>query len=276
MDVQVTTQKELSVDLAYLAGLFDAEGTFVIRRQDEDYIRPVISLYNNNEALLRHAQSILGGNVHSVSRAHRSNKHNNSFILDFCSHENVSRVCSALRPHLILKAKQCDLLSRLHALSDAEKEEAFKEACRLNEKAVIHTFTEKKSTQVDLSAVNAADWAYFAGWVDGDGTLIFQPQYFVGTRYLYPWVCVYSTKPEALEHIFNIFGGTLKVRTRRANWALEGSVRFTDQRYVAKILLGLLPYLREKKQKATILLNATQVEAKNREPFLAELKGLSK
>jgi hypothetical protein len=256
-------------DAAFLAGLFDAEGTFVIGGS-VDNVKPMISLYGNDMDLLLHAQKLLGcGNLRSVKRRVRSAAHVESFILDFSNKAARRHVCQIVGPLLLLKEEQCRLVEQAEHTTDRL---ALRDKIRfLNQKAKKWELEERKPVHPDLTTVDQCDWAYLAGYLEGDGNFSLQEHNSFkkthGWVYWYAWISVYSTKPASIEYLYQKFGGRVAVRHRKDGWSLEGMLKFDDEGHVNKLLVGLLPFLVSKKKTVEILLDALSVPANERAVF---------
>jgi len=266
--------------LSFVAGFFDAEGTFVLVRmkpkkgRTHDHIYPKAALYNNDQELLKITQKFIGGNLRFVKRAARSEKYYDSWILDFTSKDRVAKLCKQLEPYLVLKKEQAQLMLRACEASVKDRFALKEQMGKLNVKAEMFDEVRVVGVQKELSIVPQSAWAYFAGWLEGDGCFAFQPQKFGATRYWYPWVIVYSSKLKPLAYLQNIFGGNLKTRKRKENWSFEGSLRFEDQNYVRSILKGVIPFLVSKKGVAQIMLDSLDYDSKERQVFVDQARGL--
>lgn len=264
----ITRSSDLTkVEAAFVAGFFDAEGIFVIR-DEERYYRLVMSFYNNDPVSLVNIQNLIGGSLRPVSRKKRSDKHAPSYILDFPM-ETIREVISKFEDLLILKKDQARIMLLAEGVRACERAKYRDSIISLNQKAACKLL-ERSTKQCDLDAPTAAEWSYLAGYLEGDGNFFFQPQRWRGNRYYYPWITAYSTKSEPLRWIHDRFGGTLKFRERKSNWSNEGCVKWTDQKYVALILKNLIPYLKTKREVASLLLEATSFPARERTPFRQE------
>jgi len=240
---------------AYLAGLFDAEGTFVISVVG-NATRCIVSLYNNDQILLKFAQKALGGNYHQVKRKKRKSTHSDSYVLEFSNKKIIKDICEKLSPYLVLKKKQNDLmlqavkLKQGYKVNVAEIRGAMRKTIMAkNEKGQKVSEYKKNQDFPGMNFVTETDWAYLAGWVDGDGHIGAQgPQ-------------VYCTKQFVMEHLFKKFGGALKFKQVNANWATAGTLCWPMLEAV-QILDGILPYLVLKQQVAKDFL--TVIRAKRR------------
>lgn len=99
-------------DCAFLAGLIDGEGSLSISKNNIKWnsrsFLATISLYNNNEKLIKHVQKLFGGCLYSV-RIRDLKKHAPSFQIMWRG-KKIFLVLSYIRPFLIAKKKQADLM----------------------------------------------------------------------------------------------------------------------------------------------------------------------
>ncbi len=252
--------------LAYIAGLFDAEGTFVFTAG-----APSASLYNNNRSLLEHVQNAVGGSILETSR-------NGWYFysLTFANQPIVKKLCEFLIPFLVLKKRRAEILVAAMELERCNRGELAAELVRLNAKCVKVEPPEQKvpAVQRDISTANETEWAYFAGWIDGDGLLHMQKQVFNNT-YFYPKIAVYNTKPEPLFYLHTRFGGKIEWRDRVATHATEFSLRIDDSEYVATLLEGLKPHIVAKKEQVEVLIDAMRHDPKDRQEHFDKMKELN-
>lgn len=93
------------MEIAYIAGLFDGEGSVSLMRKGATFIARV-SITNTHDGVLRLIQEQFGGTIYKRQyRGHGQDvwgwQRNNSSAIAFLRH---------IRPHLIIKAPQADLL----------------------------------------------------------------------------------------------------------------------------------------------------------------------
>ncbi len=101
-------------DYAYLAGIVDGEGTITIHRhrqhnRDSYQLRPRLIVANNHRGLLDALAERHGGSVISQPIP-RGVRRSPSFIWRVCSTDDILRLARAMRPHLIVKAAQADIM----------------------------------------------------------------------------------------------------------------------------------------------------------------------
>lgn len=98
--------------LAYMAGMVDGEGSisvFGISQKAGERVyrgnRLILSVYNNDEAVMLWMQRIFGGKVRSVKRARRSKQ---SFVWE-TGWQHARLILEALLPYLIIKHARAEL-----------------------------------------------------------------------------------------------------------------------------------------------------------------------
>ncbi len=100
----------------YLAGLIDGEGYVSIKSIDRwkrRFYAPVVkmALTEKTGYLLFEIKELLGGHVYK--RTSKNDKHNDSFYWDVHTWKQAEKVIDYIRPYLILKRKQADLVWEL-------------------------------------------------------------------------------------------------------------------------------------------------------------------
>ena len=96
--------------MQYIAGFFDGEGNVRLRRtfskaSNHWFIRAEMGIANVYQPILEEIQSQLGGKIRK-----RQNKHRPIYFLYWSSLDDIKRIVKSLRPYLIIKAPQADLL----------------------------------------------------------------------------------------------------------------------------------------------------------------------
>ena len=110
-----------------------------------------------------------------------------------------------------------------------------------------------------------------AGYLDGEGCI----RLFNGGKYFTPRVAIENTYYAGLVEIQKEFGGRLSVvRRAKGNWRTAWRWEFAATEEVRKFLLNILPYLREKKPQALVMLEALDLPSTEREWHYNELKRL--
>lgn len=248
--------KPSAIDLAWIAGFVDAEGSF-----SYGAVTPTFTIYNNERAPLDFIASKLGGSV-KASKARPD-----QFALTMTNKPLQKAACEAIEQYLVIKKEQCRLNAKACVVPPAERV-ALKEAVYAANGVVDDVADVRvRGRQVDLSQPTPEQWAYLAGYLEGDGTFTLQRQTYGLAVYYYAWVIIYSVRVAGLAWINNTFGGTLKFRKRCNRWRAQGEVRFEDQRYVKDLLSRLLPYLKYREPEARLLLEALALPTDCRQPM---------
>jgi hypothetical protein len=248
--------------LSYVAGLLDAEGSFNFAQK----AYPRIAVYNNNIELLQYAQNVIGGATNSNYRGEH--------CLSLSSMKDVFDACEKMIPYLKLKKRQAVLLSDAVKTNRQNRATLVEEVSKLNNKELLNFNIEsdKKLIERDLVSPTQKERSYFGGWLDGDSSIVFQPQTFKATTYQYVWLHVYSVNPEPLLHIQEWFGGKLESRQREGKCARIYSLEFEDQFYVPKVLRAVRDYVIEKREQIDIALEASKFEPKDRAHLVQLMK----
>lgn len=108
--------------------------------------------------------------------------------------------------------------------------------------------------------------AYLAGWLDGEGCFLY------GTT---PRVSASNTYPPVLVRLSEVFGGAVsKTKPSRYTahrtcwqWSVTGP-------NALRLVEALLPYLREKRDQASLLPRIRELKKGDRGPLLQELRDL--
>lgn len=105
-------------------------------------------------------------------------------------------------------------------------------------------------------SIHSRKWAYLAGLIDGDGTIVVGRQSRTNGYNYKPWVCVCSTEPKLVKWLVTVFGGQFyKLRTISDKHKIPYQWMAADVKHIETILTGVLPYLVMKKDRAENVLN---------------------
>ena len=103
-------------ELAYLAGIIDGEGSiglYSFKRSHGVTMHSRVSVVNTSQALIDYLASLLakyGVPFHMQWRAPRSNRHRPTAFITVGRHSGVKKLLLLVRPFLVAKTKQADLL----------------------------------------------------------------------------------------------------------------------------------------------------------------------
>jgi hypothetical protein len=120
----------------WLACAIDTEGCIRLsaftnprrRRKHLEY-KPIVTIVNTNMDFLNFARSLIGGGYIFQNKDKRSSR-KVCWILSI-PHRNLESILNAIKPHLIIKRRQCDLL--LEALAILKANRAFRKGGLLEE-----------------------------------------------------------------------------------------------------------------------------------------------
>ena len=100
----------------YLAGIIDGEGYISIRPDfchSRSHYKPVIkmALVDKTAYILFEIKDLLGGHIYKRTSTHQN--HNDSYCWEVQTFDAVEKVLDYVRPYLILKKKQADIVNEL-------------------------------------------------------------------------------------------------------------------------------------------------------------------
>ena len=100
----------------YLAGILDGEGYISIKPEyaiGRTHYKPVIkmALTDKTAYILFEIKDLLGGHIHK--RTFTNQKHNDAYCWEVQTFDAVKKVLDYVRPYLILKRKQADIVNEL-------------------------------------------------------------------------------------------------------------------------------------------------------------------
>lgn len=107
------------IDLAYAAGLFDGEGTFIItkgtckgqsNRPRPFYFYPAACIEIRDELIVNWMKEKFGGIIAKKSK--RKENHSDTYIWRIRDYENLRLFINKIHPYLKIKSKQVDILNR--------------------------------------------------------------------------------------------------------------------------------------------------------------------
>lgn len=119
-----------------------------------------------------------------------------------------------------------------------------------------------------------SEWAYIAGFIDGEGCIMAftHPQ----SRTIYPRITASQVRPEPLQWIHDRLGGYLHFqsyehRGYRGIWRIRW-----DARKAERVLRGIEPYLILKQDQAQLALTLFELEHDEREEVKLKLQELKR
>ncbi len=261
-------------ELAYVAGLFDAEGSVQIANCKDSRVH--VCIHNDNEEVLRFAKRVIGGNIY-FGKTKFYSENMGVFIVSrgrlvISSLLHARESCLAMIPHLSLKKERCEIISQCINVPTPERVALRQRVWELNKKGVSDMDATPQSIvgNSDLfSKIDAAAYAYLAGAIDGDG--------WIGFRFSKPCLKISVTKFKFVEAIFNYFGGTI---TRHEPTTKERAAKYTWSLYIERpewkiFLARLIPFLVLKKRHAELSLLAIDLPTREQQEIEIQQRNIT-
>ena len=101
-----------------------------------------------------------------------------------------------------------------------------------------------------LLSAAPTDWAWAAGFIDGEGCLSVYRQMRNGRPHHGPKLSVANTHLGSMERLMEIIGGRLYTRTRAREVHVLYDLRLQGGRQLVPVINNLLPYLTVKREEA--------------------------
>ena len=102
-----------------------------------------------------------------------------------------------------------------------------------------------------MLALTPTDRAYMAGFFDGEGSIGVYPR---GKGGYVTRLVIAQKKPETLLWLHGIIGGALRLVERHDRGNTYYEIAIDDRKHIACVLRVMLPYLRDKKEQADLML----------------------
>ena len=236
----------------YLAGLIDGDGSLGIHPHphEQNYINYDVTLEVASTHLptMKRLKQIFGGQFYTTQDKRPNRKPNHHWYVSTSEHQ--LSILEKVTPLLKLKRVQGETLIQFLSLGgrsfhdqNARKELADYVSYR-NEFFVPVYRTHK---YVDEVRADKADYQYFTGLVDAEGTI----SLYESKRSFDPKIQLPNTDMRVFDFLLDRFGGSVSSSRREhrelGNWVLP--TRFLDS-----TLLNILPYLVTKREQAKLLL----------------------
>lgn len=233
---------------AYLAGVMDAEGCVTIGKSKDPrglIYSARITISNKNNDLMKYLVHHFGGYVTKTKPKKAS--HNICYSWHLSSAKHTLTFLSLITPLLRGKKAQAELLSEYINLNGAY-------CPPVREKMYLQAQDMKKEVRVTTETPTSSklDFAYLAGFFDGEGTVSLIQFIGHGHQQYASRVFVTNADKPMLDMFVHYFGG--KVREHQKpnkqcyRWELAKN---TDREH---FILQILPYLIVKKEEADIVL----------------------
>lgn len=227
----------------YMAGLFDAEGCFTINscfRAKSNCLgfTAQIKVSNTSLRLMNWIVNYFGGTYKGAKKydgckqAYYWTISNSKHGLSFISH---------IQSHLLNKKSQSEIMVNyynIHGMENSEKRCAMRDEIK-------RLKWDKSSVTTDMSNIPNISNAYCAGYIDGDGSITNTGIQVEGVEYI------------SIKALHNKYGGNFyhrKLSKENDKWNDTYIWSINNQEKVELILLDILPYLIEKRDKALNLL----------------------
>lgn len=225
---------------------------------------PSISVYNNNQQVLKNIMPITGGGLHQNFRK--------EWHLRIGKISDCKALCEKLLPRLITKKRQAELLLKACNLEKSDRSPIGDELSAINRTKEYKRPPDSVSMKIDTTK-DASEWSYFGGYVDTDANIEFNAQIRGLTTYYYPHFNIYCKNPDPLIWLQKRFGGQFKSRKRDGKWI--SSLEFEDQCHVLKMLEVLRPYVLDKKEAIDVIIEACKRDSKDRAQACAKLREIN-
>lgn len=125
MNVTIDNQQVTTVKIAWLAGIWDGEGTLSIVKQNKRLrkghgegnqgLNPKATMENTSILIIEECCKILDSldiKYYISERKAKSNKHKDRYVVQICRLDMIVKFCDALIPYLISKRSQAYLLKK--------------------------------------------------------------------------------------------------------------------------------------------------------------------
>ena len=228
----------------YMAGLFDAEGCFTINscfRKLSNCLgfTAQIKLASTNLSTIKWIVENFGG-TYKAAKKYDGCKQAYYWVISNSKH-GLSFI-SHIQSFLINKKKESVLMVRYYNLNGQERSN---DRCILRNEIKALKW-DKSSVTTDMSNIPDISNAYCAGYIDGDGSITKTGIQVEGKVYT------------SIKALHRKYGGSFTHRNlndKNPKWSNTYIWSINNQEKVELILLDILPYLIEKRDKALFLLN---------------------
>lgn len=119
MDETIDNPQVTEKNLAWLGGIWDGEGSISIvkslRKKGNWNLYSKITMENSSVRIVTEVCRILKGlniSYYIWTRKPRSTKHKQMYVVNVCKMNDINKFCNIIRPYLILKIEQADLLGK--------------------------------------------------------------------------------------------------------------------------------------------------------------------
>jgi len=226
----------------YMAGLFDAEGCFTINscfRKKSNCLgfTAQIKISNTNRQLLDWVVENFGG-TYKASKKYDGCKQAYYWVISNSKH-GLSFI-PHIKSYLINKKSQSVIMENYYNIHSRENPNV---RCEMRDE-IKRLKWDKSSVTTDMSNIPDVSNAYCAGYIDGDGSIT-NTGIKVGVEFI------------PIKALHKKYGGNLthRVLSKKSDkWNDTYIWSINNQEKVELILLDIIPYLIEKREKALTLL----------------------
>jgi len=286
----MTSKLSEKITLSYIAGLTDAEGAVMIRKGKPSRISNSYKSYVYEEVFqikmtTRDAINVVEKKFGGKARFVKSTQENESDQWVYLkANRKANRIIKDLFPLLLVKKRYAELTLKLRdSIETAKKiprsgpfkalpkkivlnrESLYKEYKKLRKEKAKHKLMKVKLMKVHkkliepwLKKSDSEVLAYLAGIIDGEGNISIKKTVQQGksTSPVYrEKLYVKMTDGHAIWLLQNRFGGVPRLKkTLKPGDSVPLEYEVTDAK-ASKILLTLIPYLKEKKDQAELVLS---------------------
>lgn len=242
-------------DLSYFAGYLDGDGCFYINFVRWKRLKPkpiaAIVITSVNNAVLYHFKRLFGGTVCLINKAHDNSKALYQLTI---RKRNIQEFCFKLKPYLVEKGDQCDLLIQFMETNDNQIQQSLINRMNIikdSEYLVSKYHKQEFEPLRNTIKPTIEDFAYLAGFIDAEcclGISKYKPKNKPNYTYKILLQCN-NTKYPVFKWLLERFGGTIhfvnklkyqKARKNQLTWRISG-------RALSRILPDIYPFLIHKK-----------------------------
>lgn len=245
----------VKLELGYIAGIFDADGTVYIYNSGRKCkrINRGISISNWSSKsldLCRAIKETMGyGNIYDLPNGgHKYMVTRKSFIGDFCSR---------VGPYSFIKQRQYNLMQQsCNLIFGSSKGNKYFETKKINN-SILDELKKEKNNNETIVYSSPPDFQWFAGMLDGDGCLVYSRAFKEDRRYPY---YIRRSSIVVMDESFASFlaehvDGRVRVDKHPSKKTPLVSLEISDKKSLFNFLDSVFPYLFLKKEKASLLLS---------------------
>lgn len=261
------------IDMAYIAGVFDGDGSFsLIKRKNGDrspLYQAMLQLANANKDLIDFIKDKFGGWIFERKSYIGKDGSNRKISYEWkVEKKSVSSVITRLIEFLVVKKDRANYLLRYIQenpfvrgsvrLSDEileRREKAYLEMVRLNDE---RTWTKTIESSKRRHCIDSTFWSYFAGLMDTDGSFSIKKELRKSSKSAVYSPCIQLTMidPKGINFIRQrcVVGNISTVKSRSAKAGICYRYAIHTRLDAVPFLESIIPYLKTKKSQAELLL----------------------